>query len=91
VLIAVAKRVTTVLFVHLYQEPHMRKVLKASLLPAMLLATVGVAAAASVKPAVEESTGSAPPTCLYYQYWQYQGGTIICYGANGNACAVCAQ
>ncbi len=39
---------------------------------------------------VVRADDSAAEACKYYQYWQFSGGTVVCYGTPGDQCAVCA-
>lgn len=56
------------------------------------LATGMVAFTPSVSQASEvRADDTATEACKYYKYWQYSGGTVTCYGAGGEDCAVCAQ
>lgn len=65
-------------------------ILRATLALAALTAS-GSLAAAMNRDTLATKASSPVAACKYYKYWTISGGNVICYGKNGDNCAVCDQ
>lgn len=60
---------------------------------AVVFLTFAVAAVSVITSAAEAATRvtASKRTCRFYNFWQLNNGTVVCFGAGGNACAVCVN